>query len=120
MKKLTDLTSEEKRVLCAEACLIKCADYGDEKFFHSGDPLRQMMWPDSSQHKQLPHYDTSLDAMATAIETLQWNEIDAYLDALARIVDLQHGYRMELTLGVVNATAAQRLDAFLIAKGLAK
>lgn len=112
MKNLTDLTSDEKRVLCAEACLIKCADYGDEKFFHSGDPLHQMMWPDSSQHKHLPHYDTSLDAMAEAEATLNDGERSDYVDIITN-----HGRRAHWG---IFATAAQRLDAFLIAKGLAK
>jgi hypothetical protein len=56
--------------------------------------------------------------MATAEATLKWNETDAYLDALARVVDPVHGYRMELTFGIATATAAHRLDAFLIAEGL--
>ena len=101
MKTLIDLTTEEKRVLCAGAC------------GNSGLPFIE-------NGESYPPYDTSLDAMAAAIDTLEWNETDAYLDALARIVDPAHGYRMELTFGVANATARHRLDAFLIAKGICK
>ena len=123
MKKLTDLTPEEKRVLCAEACGFSWRSNG---FGYRFLAKKGGCGPDAKSEKctdalrKLPPYHTSLDAMATAEATLEWSETDACLDALARIVDPAHGYRMELTFAVVTATAEQRLDAFLLAKGICK
>jgi len=67
--------------------------------------------------RECPSYTSDLNAMHDAEATLQWIQTDAYLDALARIVDPHHGYRMNLTFAIAVATAAQRAEAFLHTMG---
>jgi hypothetical protein len=112
--KLSELTPEQKRVAIAEACgfsEIKLEQMPTHSAFH-GKRNGKLEW--------IPEYLNDLNAMHEAENTLQWNELgalDVYLDALARLVDPVHGYRMELTFAVSTATAEQRADAFLLATG---
>lgn len=87
-QKLNELTPEQKRVMCAEACGIR-------------PPM----------HDSPLAYDTSLDAMATAEATLTNDEHRMFRRALMSITGERHR-------NYISATAIQRLAAFLIAKGL--
>ena len=104
--KLSELKPEEKRILAAEACGIIV-----RKEWHG-----LQGWNDA----QVPDYGNDLNAIHEAVEAMPYEEQQAWLDALARIADPFHGYRMHLTVEITNATAAQRLDAFLLAKGSAE
>ena len=123
MKKLTELTPEEKRILAAEACgwMFK------ESRPNEGGNFAGWWYAPSGLRAEngyedycLPDYGNDLNAMAQAVEAMPYEEQEAWLDALSRIVDPMHGYRMRLTVEIANATAAQRLDAFLLATGRAE
>ena len=125
MKKLTELQPEEKRILAAEACgWICCSDYGSQKFFHNGDMLRQVMWPDSSHHAKLPDYGNDRNAMAEAEATLTPEEHRFFRDELWRQIEREMPHRIGTAQKQERAyqsrNASQRLDAFLLAKGLAE
>ena len=103
--KLTELTPEQKRILCAEACgWTRCA---------CGDTEHCDVWykpdEDATLTIGVSPYDTSLDAMAEAEATLECTE--AYESELIGTCQ---------NTPIWHATAPQRLDAFLLAKGLAE
>ena len=116
MKKLTELSPEEKRILAAEACEWKRGIQG----FYCKEGCIADDGLSLHTEDELPDYGNDLNACAEAVEAMPYEEQEAWLDALARVVDPMHGYRMRLTAEIANATAAQRLDAFLLAKGLAE
>jgi hypothetical protein len=80
--------------------------------------------------QQLPRYDASLDAVAELTKTLSIadcregpifvNEQGKFNDELERIVerDLAGTKQERFYFDVINATAIQRLEAYLITKGL--
>ena len=97
MKKLNDLSKEEKRILAAEACGYK-------------------WFTDTLGHRILsPDYGNDLDAMHEAekseffsagVPASRWERYDEILHSICG------GF------GRAHATASQRLNAFLLAKGL--
>ena len=99
MKKLNDLSKEEKRILAAEAC--------GHKWF-----------TDALGHRILsPDYGNDLNAMHEAEKTVPYELQPILLRELKRVVmNYQHGVS---DWDIYTATASQRLDAFLLAKGLA-
>lgn len=112
MKKLSELTQWEKFLLCIDALGWEDTGKGWERKLPNGTCVGWTNVP--------PNYGASRDAMAEAERSLTMEESELYVDALARIVNPVHGYRHELNFANVTANAQQRLDAFLVAKGLAK
>ena len=92
MKKLSELKPEEKRILAAEAC---------------GWQDCERMHAEFRNFDMLPDYGNDLNAMHEAEKTLSADEWTKY-DSLMPLRDPQK----------IHATAAQRLDAFLLAKNL--
>lgn len=113
--KLTDLTPEQKRILCAEACgWTRCA---------CGDTEHCDVWygPDDDAFPTIgvSPYDTSLDAMAEARKTLTEAEYHRYAVHLWNTVANKQLLGNSL-FRCVDAAAIDHLDAFLLAKGLAE
>ena len=113
MKKLNDLSKEEKRILAAEACGYK-------------------WFTDALGHRILsPDYGNDLNAMHEAIRHAKANSDQFftmdYHKALCRaVLGRDPSGSDSIFCGghildwMVEATAAQRLDAFLLAKNLAE
>lgn len=139
MKKLSELTQEEKRILCAEECGWEIAfavgTFADKTF--TIDDRIPLCWePDAPgrkcEHCQtqlgsliygrspagkfmcIPDYPTSRDAMATAEATLTQEQRRRFI---CRLVAHHVG---DPLFEEHFATASRRLDAFLFAKGLAE
>jgi hypothetical protein len=68
----------------------------------------------------LPDYLSDLNAMARAVNKLNVNQLSLYLDALDKLCVPVHICPLSHQLAVVEATAAQRADAFLVAVGALK
>ena len=102
MKKLTTLQPSEKLILCAEACgWQQIEKIGMDREWHG--------WREKGPLVPLPDYANDLNAM---------HEVEKSI----KDTDCWRLYKEELSLmpiDPIHATAAQRLDAFLIAKGLA-
>jgi hypothetical protein len=65
---------------------------------------------------QLPDYLNDLNAMHEAEQTLwqkDWESRHDFVDKLARILSPVHGYWQQSGLDLLDATAAQRAEAFL-------
>ena len=66
--------------------------------------------------KQIPDYLNDLNAMREAEQTLwekDWTSRHDFVDKLARIMSPTHGYHQQSGLDLLDATAAQRAEAFL-------
>ena len=118
MKKLTELTLEEKRILAAEACGWRYI--GSSCFKHQ----RWDNWttPEgwTGSRKSVPDYGNDLNACAEMQATLTEDEHHAF-----RCYLWDRGGELEMSnrryeRSYFESTAAQRLDAFLLAKGLAE
>jgi len=99
MKPLHELSPEEKRVLAAEAM---GAQWFTDKF-----GVRIL--------SPLPDYGNDLNACAEMEKTLTMEECARYEELMQSADALPY----PAGLNVWHSTAAQRLDAFLLAKGLA-
>lgn len=110
---LSKLTPEEKRVRIAEICGYKRTALSDtlciwtsptgEKSDTGYDPWNGQLF--------LPNYMGSLDAMATALDTMNSAQTLAWLSALQGIVQANYG------LGCARAKATEQGDAFLLVMG---
>ena len=119
--KLSELKPEEKRILAAEACgwrrqwncynnavLYKAdSEFEPHEAGTENGPLHECVW------EVLPDYGNDLNACAEMEKTLTDAEFSQYAWRV-----LGDG-RIECR-AFFGATAAQRLDAFLLAKGLAE
>ena len=144
--KITELTPEQKRIMCHKACgkelymIVKqgmyyrpdAAGYTGEPSLAWRLPLKQAkryeMYADRDdvpnsekvtleEVSALP-YDTSLDAMAEAEATLTDGEHFIFRHQLAEQCTSTETVR-DYHRALQSRTPPQRLDAFLIAKGLA-
>ena len=117
MKKLSELKPEQKRILAAEAC-----GWHEEKepegsanataWWHHNDRYPSSLMP-------VPDYGNDLNAMHEAV--MQCREsLDSYTVKLRAIVLRDTIDYAGDDIDYYHATAAQRLDAFLLAKGLAE
>ena len=64
----------------------------------------------------VPDYLADLNAMHEAEQTLwekDWTSRHDFVDQLARIISPTHGYHQQSGLDLLDATAAQRAEAFL-------
>lgn len=77
---------------------------------------RRISWPSSAVIKVVPDYCNDLNAMHEAEQTLwrmDWRFRDEFIDHLARVINPIHGYRMQEGIDLLDATAAQRAEAFV-------
>jgi hypothetical protein len=92
------MTPEKQRIAIAEACGIK-------------DPWRGCYWA-----RGVGDYLNDLNAMREAEQTLwekDWTSRHDFVDELARIISPTHGYHHQSGVDLLDATAAQRAEAFL-------
>ena len=134
MKKLTELSPEEKCILAAEACgwkheyktiqtlrhsrlvnpsgeVVHKYGFGPKAPSASAIIKRLKEWP----LYKIPDYGSDLNACAELEETLTEDQCDAFDEALGEILETREH---PASFRIWHSTAARRLDAFLIAKGL--
>ena len=109
--KLTELTPEQKRILAAEACGWIPTPEGNWTQNPTG-----IGTPEFPTCFHLPDYGASLDAMAEVLAQLPCEIQAIYMRKLTFVVMMKPEGVSDFERH--NATAAQRLDAFLLAKGL--
>ena len=113
--KLTELSPEEKRILAAEAC--GWTDFSRADFAGAIQYGRKPL--SCSASWEVPDYGNDLNAMAGAVMTLGIVCKRVFAETLRRVCDDElPGDILGDEFVIQNATAAQRLDAFLLAKGL--
>lgn len=107
--KITELTPEQKEILCAVECGWQRSNY------------TSWISPAGKYEMNPLPYSTSLDAMAEAEKTLTDEEHFEFRTALAEQCarDCAAGTVRDYHRALKSRTPPQRLDAFLIAKGLA-
>jgi hypothetical protein len=98
---------EQQRIAIAKACgrQIKV------KAYHANTPAGEWKYLDT-----IPDYLNDLNAMHEAEQTLwekDWTSRHVFVDKLARIISPTHGYRKQSGIDLLDATAAQRAEAFL-------
>ena len=97
------MSPDSQRIAIAEACGWEPLPEGH---FHPDNPVGQTM----------PDYLADLNAMHEAEQCLWRKDFlarDTFIDHLARILNPVHGYRDQLGQHLLDATAAQRAEAFL-------
>jgi hypothetical protein len=65
---------------------------------------------------QLPDYLNDLNAMHQAEQTLwekDWTSRHDFIDKLARIINPTHGHHQQSAIDLLDATAAERAEAFI-------
>ena len=81
------------------------------------DGVSRAYQPTAGAHKKhLPDYLNDLNAMHEAEQTLwqkDWTSRHDFIDHLARIINPVHGYWQQSGIYLLDATAAQRAEAFL-------
>ena len=106
------MTPEQQRIAIAEACGWTDFNSAD----HEGAIQYGRMPFSCSDSWELPDYLNDLNAMHEAEQMLwrmDWRLRDDFIDHLARIINPIHGYRMQDGIDLLDATAAQRAEAFL-------
>ena len=109
--KLTELSPEQKRILAAEAYGFKFLQWNCKKLRGVSDSSKGYL-------VNVPDYGASLDAMHEA-ERIAWTGDLEKLHNDPKTYRQWQDYKDFLEYNI-HATAAQRLDAFLLAKGLAE
>ena len=117
------MTTEQQRIAIAEAC-----GWGwiwrsyPANFFELKVPKGNgTQYSDDNESAPfpvhlIPDYLNDLNAMHEAEKMLwrmDWRLRDDFIDHLARIINPIHGYRMQDGIDLLDATAAQRAEAFL-------
>ena len=99
------MTPEQQRIAIAEACgYVKRPD---SDWYLNGL---------NCGSQGIPDYLNDLNAMRDAEQSLWWKHWDlrcVFIDHLARILNPVYGYRMQDGIDLLDATAAQRAEAFL-------
>jgi hypothetical protein len=115
------MTPEQQQIATAEACgwteIMVSPGFAcrDQNAFPKGKK--------DGTFNKLPDYPNDLNAMHEAEQALwrkDWNARHTFIDHLARIINPIHGYRDQTGVDLVDATAAQRAEAFLRTLGLWK
>ena len=104
------MNEEQQRIAIAEVCGWKPCDNCNCGYWI---PPTETHW---RQAIKLPDYLNDLNAMHEAEQMLwrmDWRLRDDFIDHLARIINPIHGYRMQDGIDLLDATAAQRAEAFL-------
>jgi len=107
--KLAELSPEEKRVLAAEACGFKFVQWSCRK-------LKGVAITSNGYLVEVPDYGNDLNAMHEA-ERLAGLHEDSFMGRKLRRI---WNTKVRHIAFPQYATAAQRLDAFLLVKGLAQ
>jgi len=104
------MNEEQQRIAIAEACGWKPMECRNCR------PKPCSCDTDKPNHNSPPNYLNDLNAMHEAEQTLwekDWTSRQDFVDNLARILSPIHGYRKQSGLDLLDATAAQRAEAFL-------
>lgn len=107
------MNEEQQRIAIAEACGWKWERLWTGELH--GKPIGEQ-----GPFRELPDYLNDLNAMHEAEQMLwrmDWRLRDDFIDHLARIINPIHGYRMQDGIDLLDATAAQRAEAFLKTTG---
>jgi len=108
LPKVSDLTDEQLNILIAEECGWKC---------HAG--WWHNLALEEFDHSQSPTYTESLDAMHKAESSMNDCEIEAYIDVLPLCAGSDLVPKGTASFVAYFATAKQRAQAFVVAKGRA-
>lgn len=107
------MTPEQQRIAIAEACgYINVRMWSESCIASMGMNAEGKYWGSLG----VPDYLNDLNAMHEAEQMLwrmDWRLRDDFIDHLARIINPIHGYRMQDGIDLLDATAAQRAEAFL-------
>ena len=106
---------EQQRIAIAEACgwelkTRRAIGYGGET------NAIQYYWSKNECVGELPDYLNDFNAMHEAEQTLwqkDWASRHDFVDKLARILSPTHGHHQQSGLDLLDATAAERAEAFL-------
>jgi hypothetical protein len=106
------MNKEQRRIAIAESCgwieIEPCT---------CCDGVSRGYQPTHKAHKKhLPDYFNDLNAMHEAEQTLwekDWTSRHDFIDKLARIISPTHGHHKQSGIDLLDATAAERAEAFL-------
>jgi hypothetical protein len=101
------MNPQKQRIAIAEACGWKVINDALCHITPDKDGLPQIAWI-----ARLPDYLTDLNAMAEAIATLGYDKQQDWLNKLSYVLGFKSRNNWVLS-DLVNATAAQRAEAFL-------
>ena len=102
------MNQEKQRIAIAQACGWTKIGYHEQEI--TGRK------PTNGFYEIIPDYLNDLNAMHEAEQCLWRKDFlarDTFIDHLARILNPVHGYRDQLGQHLLDATAAQRAEAFL-------
>ena len=109
---------EQQRIAIAEACGWTECVFVESIGLAKGRPGNNK--PSYGTYEngmaQLPDYPFDLNAMHEAEQTLwekDWTSRHDFIDYLARIINPTHGYWQQSGIHLLDATAAERAEAFL-------
>jgi hypothetical protein len=106
------MNKDEMRIKIAESC-----GWTEIEPCTCSDGVSRAYQPTAGAHKKhLPDYLNDLNAMHEAEQTLwqkDWTSRHDFIDHLARIINPVHGYWQQSGIYLLDATAAQRAEAFL-------
>ena len=107
---------ERIRIKIAERCGWKRGQIKEYSFVNSGDEIARERWftPDGIPTRKLPDYPNDLNAMHEAIMALPDTVRLSFNHNLMNILHPNDAFILDRT---INATAAQRAEAFLRAFG---
>jgi hypothetical protein len=116
------MSPEQQRIAIAEACGWTNIQQLDEVY--PGGYVAEAIWwqgepPEGSPlagEQLIPDYVDDLNAMHEAEQFawgMDWKLRAIFVDHLARALNPVHGYRMQSGVDLLDATAAQRAEAFL-------
>jgi len=110
---------EQQKIAIATACGWTLCEYVESIGLEKGFPPLNNL-PSYGTYEngmaQLPDYLNDLNAMHEAEKTLwekDWASRYDFVDKLARILNPTHGHHQQSGLDLLDATAAERAEAFL-------
>jgi len=109
------MTPEQQRIAIAKACGWKFVKDNPDYEPYWEDPKGNMISKGGSQNR-LPDYLNDLNAMHEAEKKLwekDWTSRHDFVDKLARIISPTHGHHLQSAIDLLDATAAERAEAFL-------
>lgn len=119
------MNKEKQRIAIAVACGYKIVDSPKTAGFvrlqkpdgspvcSVGEESRDNLWPSALSWNWIPDYLNSLDAVHEAVETLRHKDGPEWFDFQKHLMDICGS-----TMNCIQATAAQRAEAFLKTLGL--
>ena len=110
------MNNEKQKIAIAEARGMIGPFENSEEWFENGDSDGCIIVLRDATGKRVANYLNDLNAMHEAEQCLWRKDFlarDTFIDHLARILNPVHGYRDQLGQHLLDATAAQRAEAFL-------